>query len=173
MATVIGEQIIVSSGTEYVTLTEHNYASNPDEITYVEFKSKINVHAISSNDVPRRIIRRALLEVDLNDASAVPNYKNAQCLVEPKRKKNAIPLSTPTTFAETEITEEFKLINVGDMFLLYDNEKNDNRIIVLSSRENMTRYQPPIIGTPMESLRLVEYDELFRRECIIRLKTFL
>ena len=80
-----------------------------------------------------------MLKVDLNDTSAVPNYINVQRLIERKLKKNAIPLSTPTTFTEIEIPAELKLTNADDSFLLYDNENHDSRIIGLSSGKDMTR----------------------------------
>ena len=68
-------------------ITEHINPPDPDENISAEFKAKISTNATASHDSPRRIIHEALLNVDQNDASAVPSYYSSQRTIERKRKK--------------------------------------------------------------------------------------
>ncbi|CAF4653473.1 unnamed protein product, partial [Didymodactylos carnosus] len=54
---------VTFDGTQYIKLTDHSHALNPDEIIAAEFKSKISERAITLHDPPRRIINEALLDV--------------------------------------------------------------------------------------------------------------
>ncbi|CAF3873782.1 unnamed protein product [Rotaria sordida] len=130
---------VTSRDVEYIHLNDHNHAPNPDELISKQFKSIIDKRAETSNEPPRKIIHEALLDVHPGDASAVQNYRTVQRSVQRKRKKNDMPLSTPLSFENIIIPEELKLTNTGDKFLLYDNEKNDNRIIILSSSTDLNR----------------------------------
>ncbi|CAF3471643.1 unnamed protein product [Rotaria sp. Silwood1] len=48
-------------GTDYIKVTDHLHAPNPEETISVEFKSNISSGATISHDPPRRIIHQALL----------------------------------------------------------------------------------------------------------------
>jgi hypothetical protein len=130
---------VASEGAGYTILTDHNHAPNPDEIISTEFNAQVNRCALACNDPPRKIIHGALLDIHPGDASAISDYKSAQRSIERKRKKNSIPLPSPVSFADIKIPDELKLTNLGDQFLLYDNEKADNRIIILSSNADLNR----------------------------------
>ncbi len=54
-------------GTEYIKVTDHVHAPNPEETISMEFKSNISSGATSSHDPPRRIIHQAFLNVNKND----------------------------------------------------------------------------------------------------------
>lgn len=45
----------------------------------------------------------------------------------------------PKSFSEILIPDELKVTNGGDRFLLYDNERNNHRIIILSSDDDLDR----------------------------------
>ena len=130
---------VASENSEYVKLTDHNHVPNPDELLSIEFKAKINERAVASTNAPRKIIHEAFLDIHPADASAISNYSWAQRLVERKRKRNDIPVSAPQSFEDITIPQELKFTNIGDQFLLYDNEKTDNRIIILSSSTDLNR----------------------------------
>jgi len=68
-------------------VTEHMHPPDPDENISAEFKATISTNATVSHDPPRRIIHEALLNVDENDATAVPTYYSSQRTIERKRKK--------------------------------------------------------------------------------------
>jgi len=124
---------------EYTILTDHNHVPNPDELISIEFKAKVNKRAETSTDAPRKIIHEALLDVHPADGSIITNYNSAQRTVERKRKKNDVSIATPTSFKNIKIPDELKLTNIGDRFLLYDNEKDDGRIVILSSSTDLNR----------------------------------
>ena len=63
---------------EHKLITEHIHPPDPDENISAEFKAKISTNATASHDPPRRIIHEALLNIDQNDASAVPSYYSSQ-----------------------------------------------------------------------------------------------
>ncbi|CAF2935955.1 unnamed protein product [Rotaria sp. Silwood2] len=126
-------------GAQYVKLNDHIHPPNPDEVIAAEFKSKIQQRATTSYDPPRRIIHEALLNVHKDDALALPSYAASQRLIGRKRKKNNISLPNPTCFQDIVIPDQLKLTNSGDRFLLYDNEDNDSRIIILSSDDDLKR----------------------------------
>ncbi|CAF3132612.1 unnamed protein product [Rotaria sp. Silwood2] len=126
-------------GAQYVKLNDHIHPPNPDEVIAAEFKSKIQQRATTSHDPPRRIIHEALLNVHKDDALALPSYAASQRLIGRKRKKNNISLPNPTCFQDIVIPDQLKLTNSGDRFLLYDNEDNDSRIIILSSDDDLKR----------------------------------
>ncbi len=56
-----------------------------------------------------------------------------------KEKKNNIPLSRPTSFNDIHIPDELKMTNGGDRFLLYDNGDTEDRMIILSSDDDLDR----------------------------------
>ncbi|CAF1544899.1 unnamed protein product [Rotaria sp. Silwood1] len=116
---------------------DHLHAPSPEETISVEFKSNISSGATISHDPPRRIIHQALLNVNKNDASAVPNYSSAQRTIERKRKKQDLPLSRPTSFNDILIPDALKVTNGGNRFLLYNNEDPDHRMIILSSDDDL------------------------------------
>ncbi|CAF4336433.1 unnamed protein product [Rotaria sp. Silwood2] len=126
-------------GAQYVKLNDHIHPPNPDEVIAAEFKSKIQQRATTSYDPPRRIIHEALLNVHKDDALVLPSYAASQRLIGRKRKKNNISLPNPTCFQDIVIPDQLKLTNSGDRFLLYDNEDNDSRIIILSSDDDLKR----------------------------------
>ena len=130
---------VTFDNTECINLTDHNHAPNPDEITSAKFKSKVNERAAVSSEAPRKIIHEMLLDVDPGDASSISSYTTAQRSIARKRKKNDIPLPTPSSFESIVIPEQLKLTNTGDQFMLYDNEQNDNRIIIFSSMADLNR----------------------------------
>ncbi|CAF4598316.1 unnamed protein product, partial [Rotaria sp. Silwood1] len=121
----------------HIKITDHLHAPNPEETISVEFKSNISSGATISHDPPRRIIHQALLNVNKNDASAVPNYSSAQRTIERKRKKQDLPLSRPTSFNDILIPDALKVTNGGNRFLLYNNEDPDHRMIILSSDDDL------------------------------------
>lgn len=124
-------------GTEYIKVTDHVHAPNPEEIIAMEFKSNISSGATSSHDPPRRIIHQAFLNINKKDGSAVPNYSSAQRTIERKRKKEDLPLPRPASFNDILIPDELKVTNGGDRFVLYDNEDPDHRMIILSSDDDL------------------------------------
>ena len=124
---------------ECITTTDHNHTPNPDELLSIEFRAKINKRAETSTDPPRKIIHEAFLDIHPSDALAVSNYNSAQRSAERKRKKNEVLIPAPTSFDDIKIPEELKLTNMGDKFLLHDNEKSDNRIIILASSTDLNR----------------------------------
>ncbi|CAM4846255.1 unnamed protein product, partial [Rotaria magnacalcarata] len=126
-------------GAEYIKVTEHFHAPNPEEIISMEFKSNITSGATTSHDPPRRIIHQALLNVNKNNGSAVPNYSSNQRTIERRRKKQDIPIPTPITFTDINIPDELRTTNNGDRFLLYDNGDSSRRIIILSPDEDLDR----------------------------------
>jgi predicted metal-dependent phosphoesterase TrpH len=69
---------ITSHDIEYIHLTDHNHAPNPDELLSKQFKSTIDERAETSDEPPRKIIHEALLDVYPGDAAAVQNYRTAQ-----------------------------------------------------------------------------------------------
>ena len=71
-----------------------------------EFKSKLTHHAVISHDPPRRIIHEALLTIEQDDEAAVPSYSSSQRTIQRKRKKNDIPLPTPSSFDDIAIPAE-------------------------------------------------------------------
>ncbi|CAF4499777.1 unnamed protein product, partial [Rotaria sp. Silwood2] len=127
------------NGTTYDKVTDHNHASNPEEIISMESKSNIIKSATTSHDPPRRIIHEALLNVNKHDGTAVPNYYSCQRTIERKRKKKDIPLPRPTSLDEVHIPDELQITNCGDRFLLYDNQDANDRIIILSSDDDLDR----------------------------------
>jgi FLYWCH zinc finger domain len=130
---------ITFDDTQYIKLTDHIHAPNPDDIIAAEFKSKMIERAITSHDPPRRIIHEGLLNVEKDDATALPSYTALQRTIERKRKANDIPLPSPTSFQDIIIPHELRLTNSGDRFLLYDNEDINARIIVFSSNSDLNR----------------------------------
>ncbi|CAF5111642.1 unnamed protein product, partial [Rotaria magnacalcarata] len=102
-------------------------------------KSNITSGATTSHDPPRRIIHQALLNVNKNNGSAVPNYSSNQRTIERRRKKQDIPIPTPITFTDINIPDELRTTNNGDRFLLYDNGDSSRRIIILSPDEDLDR----------------------------------
>ncbi|CAF1311074.1 unnamed protein product [Rotaria sordida] len=58
-------------------------------------------------------------------------------LLNEEEKK--IPLPTPTSFSNICIPDELKITNGGSRFLLYDNQHTENRIIILSSDDDLDR----------------------------------
>jgi hypothetical protein len=124
-------------GIEYAKVTDHVHAPNPEETISMEFRSNITSGATTSHDPPRRIIHQALLNVNKNDGSAVPNYSSSQRTFERKRKKQDLPLPRSTSFNDIFIPDELKVTNGGDRFLLYDNEDSDHRMIILSSDNDL------------------------------------
>lgn len=119
--------------TQYIIVTEHNHAPNPEQMIANAFKSKISSGAVLSHDPPRRIINEALLNVDKHDGTAVPNYPSSQRTIERKRKRNDIALPSPTSFNDVNIPDELRVTNGGQRFLLYDNEACDHRLIILAA----------------------------------------
>lgn len=107
-----------SRDTDYMIVTHHIHAPNPEHTIANEFKSKIVHHAMISHDPPRRIIHETLLSIDRNDGVAVPNYFSSQRTIQRKRKRNDIPLPSPTSFNDIEIPNELKVTNGGARFLL-------------------------------------------------------
>ena len=105
----------------------------------MEFKSNIISGATTSHDPSRRISHQALLNVNKNNVTAVPSYSASQRTIERKRKKQDIPLPTPNSLTDIYIPEELRVTNTGDRFLLYDNGGSDQRIIILSSDEDLDR----------------------------------
>ncbi|CAF4491985.1 unnamed protein product, partial [Rotaria sp. Silwood2] len=99
------------NGATYDKVTDHNHASNPEEIISMEFKSNIIKSATTSHDPPRRIIHEALLNVNKHDGTAVPNYYSSQRTIERKRKKKDIPLPRPTSLDEVHIPDELQITN--------------------------------------------------------------
>ena len=85
------------------------------------------------------LINRALLSISKHDGAAVPIYTSSQRTIERKRKKQLIPLPRPRTFDEILIPDELKIINGGKRFLLYDNGDSNNRILILSSDNDLDR----------------------------------
>ena len=83
-------------GIEYVRVTDHAHAPNPEEIISMELKSIINTGVTISHDPPRRIIHEALLYINKNDGTALSNYPSTQRTIERKRKQQDKPLPTPT-----------------------------------------------------------------------------
>ena len=125
--------------TQYVLTTHHIHARNSEQTIANEFKSKIVHHAMISHDAPRRIIHEVLLSVDENDGTDVPNYSSSQRNIQRKRKNNDIALPSPSSFGDIQIPDELKVTNGGARFLLYDNEKNNHRMIILSSDDDLDR----------------------------------
>ena len=105
----------------------------------MEFKSKITSSAAACHDPPRIIIHKALVNVDKENGTAVPNYYSSQRTIERKRKKNDVPLPRPTSLSEIAIPDELKVTNGGNRFLLYDNGDVANRMIILSAADDLDR----------------------------------
>ena len=126
-------------GIEYVKVTDHAHAPNSEDIISMEFKSIINIGATTAHDPPRRIIHEALLCINKNDGTAVPNYLFTQRTIERKRKQQGKPLPTPTSFNDISIPDELRVTNDSERFLLYDNGYSDHRIMILSSDEDLHR----------------------------------
>ncbi|CAF2250032.1 unnamed protein product [Rotaria magnacalcarata] len=103
-------------GAIYIKVNDHIHAPNPEETIATEYKSKIVNSAITSHDPPRRIIHEVLLE-----------------------KKKEMPLPRPKSFDEIDIPAELRVTNGGNRFLLYDNESSTNRMIILSSDDDLDR----------------------------------
>jgi hypothetical protein len=121
----------------YNKVMDHIHAPNPDETISMEFKANINLGAAISHDPPRRIINEALLKVNKDDGAAVPTCSSSQRTIERKRKINDIPLPRPEAFNEIFIPDVLKITNGGLRFLLYDNEDPVNRMIILSSDDDL------------------------------------
>jgi len=85
------------------------------------------------------IIHQALLNVNTNNGTSVPNYSPSQRTIERKRKKQDIALPRPISFEDIYIPDEFRLTNGGGRFLLYDNQDSKHRIIILSSDDDLDR----------------------------------
>ncbi|CAF1040470.1 unnamed protein product [Rotaria sordida] len=99
-------------GTIYINVQDHIYASNAEETIAMEFKLKIVASATTSHYPPRRIIHEALLN---------------------------IPLPRPNSFDDIYIPDELRVANSGSRFLLSDNENNSDRMIILSSDDDLDR----------------------------------
>jgi hypothetical protein len=88
------EKTFILTLTLTVLVTSHVHAPNPEETISMEFKSNITSGATTSHDPPGRIIHQALLNVNKNDGSAVPNYSSSQRTIEGKRKKRFTIIAT-------------------------------------------------------------------------------
>ena len=128
-----------SDETKYIVVTHHNHAPDRDQMIANEFKSKITHHAVISHDPPRRIIHEALLTIEQDDEAAVPSYSSSQRTIQRKRKKNDIPLPTPSSFDDIAIPAEFTVTNSGARFLLYNNGDNSKRMLIFSSDDDLDR----------------------------------
>ena len=104
------------------------HAPNPEEFISVKFKSIMNTGATTSRDSPRRIIHEALLHINKNDGTVVPNYPSTQHTIERKRKQQDKPLPIPTSLNDISIPDELRVTNDSERFLLYDNGHSDHRI---------------------------------------------
>ena len=126
-------------GFQYVPVTGHNHPPTPEETISMQFKSNIAGDVTRSHFPPRHIINTALLPISKDDGAAVPIYTSSQRTIERKRKKQHIPLPRPRTFDEILIPDELKITNDGKRFLLYDNGDSNNRILILSSDDDLDR----------------------------------
>ncbi|CAF3602513.1 unnamed protein product [Rotaria socialis] len=126
-------------GAIYIKVNDHIHAPNPEETIATEYKSKFVNSAITSHDPPRRIIHEVLLGISKEDGTAVPNYSSSQRTIQRKRKKKEMPLPRPKSFDEIHIPDELRVTNGGNRFLLYDNESSTNRMIILSSDDDLDR----------------------------------
>ena len=124
-------------GIECVKVTDHAHAPNPEEIISMEFKLIINTSATTSHDLPR--IHEALLHINKNDGTVVPNYPSTQRIIERKRKQHDKPLPASTSFSDISIIDGLRVTNNSERFLLYDNRHSDHKIIILSSDEDLYR----------------------------------
>ena len=105
----------------------------------MEFKSIINTGAILSHNPTRRIIHEALLYINQNDGTALPYHPFMQHKIERKRKQQDKPLPTFISFNDISISDELRVTNNNERFLLYDNGHSNHRIIILSSNEDLDR----------------------------------
>ena len=102
-------------GTQYIKISDHIHAPNPDEIIAMEFKSKVIERVVTSHDPPRRIIHEALLDITeqlllVTHHHNVPsnvNRRRMTCFAEVKIIRN---ISIPQ---ELRITNGLMLMMIG------------------------------------------------------------
>ncbi|CAF4923920.1 unnamed protein product [Rotaria sp. Silwood1] len=94
-------------------------APNPEEIEKAVYNYEIRKKAENSHDPPRLIIQEARLKLS-SDAAA----------------DNDIP-KEPTSFSEIVIPLKFQLTISNQQFLLYDNDDNQNRLLIFASRDQL------------------------------------
>ena len=138
LAIIVLDALLLIARNLCIKLMDHTHAPNADEVIAAQFKSKIIERATTSHDPPRRIIHEALLNVDKEDATALPGYTASQRTIGCRHKANDIPLSSPTSFQDIIIPQELKLTNSGDRILIYDNENVNSRMIVFSSNSDFS-----------------------------------
>jgi hypothetical protein len=92
--------------------------------------------AEQSHDQPRLIIQEARLKLSLDAAAIIPQYTASQRTIQRVRTDKDIP-TEPKTFADIIIPPKFQLTASNEQFLLYDNNDNDNRILIFSSKQHL------------------------------------
>ncbi|CAF4155912.1 unnamed protein product, partial [Rotaria sordida] len=124
-------------GNIYEAYKDHTcQAPNPEEIEKAIYNYDIRKKAANYHDPPRLIIQEARLKLSSDAAAIIPQYTATQRSIQRIRKDNDIP-KEPTSYAEIVIPVKFQLTSSNQQFLLYDNNDNDNRILIFASPDQL------------------------------------
>ncbi|CAF1484248.1 unnamed protein product [Adineta steineri] len=111
-------------------------APDPDEIEKVLYNYEIKKNAQQSHDPPRLIIQNARLKISLDAAINIPQYIASQRSIQRVRRGKDIP-PEPKTFANIIIPLNYQVNSLNEQFLLYDNNDNQQRILIFASKQHL------------------------------------
>lgn len=123
---------ITTVDTNVIAQREHFHAGDIRKVEKRIAARKIRKKAVKSNEPPRAIIRKVTSSMSTEAAIEMPNYANVARNIRRIRQKANVTPALPTTLAELVIDGEFTETLKGDLFVLYDNEDPDNRIVLFA-----------------------------------------
>ncbi|XP_068213295.1 uncharacterized protein [Palaemon carinicauda] len=125
-------------GDECTSASEQDHVPDPAKSESILSMMQLRESAATSNDLPRRLIQEAQLNLRPEVVAILPKYQSLQRTVERQRKAKGLPLSPPSYVGEIDIPQELVCTYDGEHFLAYDSGSDDpDRYFIFATHQNL------------------------------------
>lgn len=118
-------------------MTVHSHAADARQSEKRVALSEIRMKAVNSNSPPRRIIRATTAKISNTSAVAMSSYNTLSRSIRRIRSKANTTPTIANTLSELVLIDPYNKTAKGDNFILFDDEGEMNRIIILGTKENL------------------------------------
>lgn len=125
-----GESVIKRIG-------EHNHAADAASLNATKLVNEMKNRAVNSQDSGHQIITGASVGLSNATAAKLPQISSIKRTLRRVRQGENHALPNPLSRIDLEIPAEFSITETGEEFLLYDNGKINDRILIFSIRRNL------------------------------------
>nr|CAI5821208.1 unnamed protein product [Callosobruchus analis] len=129
--TTLGNSVLKKNGS-------HNHTADAREVEKTKFYNKMRKDAINTQEAPHHVISTASSELSQATAAYLPKVSSLKRTIRNIRTKEEAVPALPLHRRDIVFPQEYQVTIKGEGFLLYDSGPSDDRMLVFSTRRNIS-----------------------------------